>query len=236
MNSNTTESSSDTIQPTLIVDNHQPPLSSLLIGIIIISVIAGIGLLSLSILFVRKRNNNNSNKNDMESLSLKTSATKKRVFSFSSSSNNDKEKDQHNSNIPVTSSLDNHDVFSTLLEYPPTQPPTSLQNNRQLDLPINNYTSSSYSVYEDRRKNLKSMKLSDPISASLVRQSIEERSGYYKSPTRTPVPYYQHQNKHSSSIASSTSNNLVVTITEDEDDDEDKKAMQRWSTTSYHVW
>lgn len=214
------ESNSDSEEILNPTSGNSRSFSSLTIGVIVISVVAGIGLICLTFLLVRRRN---TQKNDdlEESLSPK----KKRVFSFSSASNGEKRA----KDVPVSSSLDNHDVFSTLLEYPPTKPPTSLQNNRFLDVPTTNTTCSSYSVYEDRKKLLNA---SDPISASLARQSIEERSGYYKSPTRTPVPYYQQ-----SSIASSCSksNNLVAPSTK-EDEDEDKKAMQRWSASSYHVW
>lgn len=40
----------------------------------------------------------------------------------------------------------------------------------------------------------------DPVSASLARQSVEERAGYYKSPSRTSVPYYKYK---------ATNNNLT---------------------------
>lgn len=34
----------------------------------------------------------------------------------------------------------------------------------------------------------------DPVSASLVRQSLEERAGYYRDPSRKkPIPYYHQQ-------------------------------------------
>lgn len=210
----------ETIHPN---SRDSKSFSSLTIGLIAISVVAGIGLICLTFLLVRRRNNTQKNNNDLEgSLSPKK---KKRVFSFSSVSNGEKRA----KDVPVSSSLDNQDVFSTLLEYPPTaKPPTSLQNNRFLDLPTTNTTCSSYSVYEDRKKLLNA---SDPISASLARQSIEERAGYYRSPTRTPVPYYQHS---LNAPTSSKGNNLVAPST-NEYEDEDKKAMQRWSA-SYHVW
>lgn len=181
------------INTTLAADNEQPipentqqPLSSVLIGIIVLSVIAGIGLLCLSFLLVRRTGSNGTS---------------------------GQEKD-----VPITSSLDTHDLFYTILEYPPTKPPACLvKNNRLLDVPSNNCSF----VYEERN---------DPISVSLARQSIEERSGYYKSPTRTPVPYYHYQKQ--SSLNSSTSNHLIMI----DDLDEDEKAMQRWSASSYHVW
>ncbi|KAG2210519.1 hypothetical protein INT47_002461 [Mucor saturninus] len=116
--------------------------------------------------------------------------------------------------VPITSSLDTHDIFFTILEYPPTKPPTCLVS----DIPSSNNCSF---IYEERN---------DPISASLARQSIEERSGYYKSPTRTPVPYYHYQKQ--SSVNSSKTNHLIMI----DDLDEDEKAMQRWSASSYHVW
>ncbi|KAG2232128.1 hypothetical protein BDF21DRAFT_416662 [Thamnidium elegans] len=192
-------------------------LSSLIIGIIVISVVAGIGLLGLVYLLVRR---NNRKHEDVELSSSISATKKKRVFSLSSTTNNGEKKD-----IPVTSSLDTHDVFFTILEYPPTKPPTCIPNNRLLEVPTshNNTTCSSFSVYEDRKLLISS---NDPISVSLARQSIEERSGYYKSPTRTPVPYY-----HQSSLTSANSNLIII-----DDNDEDEKAMQRWSTSSYHVW
>lgn len=164
-----------------IAENTQQ-ISSVLIGIIVLSVIAGIGLLCLSFLLVRRTGSNNTSGQE--------------------------------SDVPITSSLDTHDIFFTILEYPPTKPPTCLV----LDKPSSNNCSF---VYEERN---------DPISASLARQSIEERSGYYKSPTRTPVPYYHYQKQ--SSVNSSKSNHLIMI----DDLDEDEKAMQRWSASSYHVW
>lgn len=213
-----------------IIQPHSKSFSSMTIGLIVISVVAGIGLICLTFLLVRRRNSNNNtqkNDNNLEGSSL-SPKKKKRVFSFSSVSNGEK---RATKDVPVSSSLDNQDVFSTLLAYPPTtaKPPTSLQNNRFLEVPTTNTTCSSYSVYEDRRKLLNA---SDPISASLARQSIEERAGYYRSPTRTPIPYYQHS---LNAPASSKGNNLVAPST-NEYEDEDKKAMQRWSATSYHVW
>lgn len=191
----------ETIHPN---SRDSKSFSSLTIGLIAISVVAGIGLICLTFLLVRRRNNTQKNNNDLEgSLSPKK---KKRVFSFSSVSNGEKR----------------------AKDVPTAKPPTSLQNNRFLDLPTTNTTCSSYSVYEDRKKLLNA---SDPISASLARQSIEERAGYYRSPTRTPVPYYQHS---LNAPTSSKGNNLVAPST-NEYEDEDKKAMQRWSA-SYHVW
>ncbi|KAG1216866.1 hypothetical protein G6F35_009687 [Rhizopus arrhizus] len=100
----------------------------------------------------------------------------------------------------MTSSLDSHDIFSSLLEYPPTilppKPTTTIPNEN------------------------------DPISLSLARQNMEERAGYYKSPSRKPVPYYSHR---STFTPTSTSHHLTT-------EDEDLKVMQRWSASSYHVW
>lgn len=181
---------SSRLNTTLTAENVQPitensqQLSSALIGIIVISIVAGIGLICLSFLLVRRSNNTSGQEKD----------------------------------IPITSSLDTHDIFFTILEYPPTKPPACLtNNNRLLEVSSNNCSF----IYEERN---------DPISASLARQSIEERSGYYKSPTRTPVPYYHYQKQ--SSINSSNSNHLIMI----DDLDEDEKAMQRWSASSYHVW
>ncbi|KAI9360290.1 hypothetical protein BD770DRAFT_385242 [Pilaira anomala] len=194
-------------------------ISSLVIGIIVISIVAGIGLFGLVYLLVRQRksnnnncnSNSNSNRQDLElnnynhirrSSTKQKKKKKKRVFSLSS-----KEKD-----VPVTtSSLDTHDVFFTILEYPPTKPPTCIPNNRLLDVPMS----------EDK---LHHHHHHDPISVSLARQSIEERSGYYKSPTRTPVPYY---NQKQSSITSGSTHLIMM---------DEHEAMQRWSTSSYHVW
>ncbi|KAG1265137.1 hypothetical protein G6F68_003820 [Rhizopus microsporus] len=109
------------------------------------------------------------------------------------------------SSAPITSSLDSHDIFSSLLEYPPSVIPPSSNNNS-----IHNVEN-------------------DPISLSLARQSMEERAGYYRNPSRNPVPYYNH-----SSHSSSSSNNCLVI--REEEEDEDLKVIQRWSQSSYHVW
>ena len=196
--------SSIVLEPTTTT---QQSLSPVLIGIIVISIVAGLGLTGLTYLLIRRR----QLKNDTILEEAPSSPQKKkRVFSFSSHSEKD---------VPVTSSLDDHHVYGTILDYPPTKPPLSLQNHHALKVPVSAHTTcSSYSVYEERKKLLNAA--TDPISASLVRQSIEERSGYYKSPFRTPVPYYHH-----------TQSSLAIPT-----QDEDEKAMQKWSDTSYHVW
>ncbi|KAI9469063.1 MAG: hypothetical protein EXX96DRAFT_492185 [Benjaminiella poitrasii] len=124
----------------------------------------------------------------------------KKLFQTSSSSRNS------NNNRPATSSLDSPDLFSTLLKYPPTQPQIVLSNN------------SNHS------------KTMDAVSISLARQSLEERSGYYRSPNRKPVPYYKHQHYHSAVFTS------AVTGGSSNDEDEDTKMMKSWSDSSYKVW
>lgn len=201
------------ITPIPYPSSSSPQLSSLTIGIIVISVVVGVGLLGLSFLLLRRHRRKSSSSElvvvDIESPhsnSKKKRRNKRRVSSLSS---------QEENNIPVqTSSLDNNnDLFNTILEYPaPTKPASLPAQWQQLLLQV--------------PTTLK--KQGDPISASLARQSIEERSGYYKSPTRTPIPYYQHQS--CSSAASLKTHKKTLG-----EDDENEKAMQRWSA-SYQVW
>ncbi|CAO3700327.1 unnamed protein product [Rhizopus stolonifer] len=173
----TTESSDDTTYPL-------PPLS---IGIIaIVSVITASFLLYL-VFFLTKRKRN---QNNIENPAAKKH-NKKLLQLF-------KPSPTLTTAPPKISSLDSNDIFSSLLEYPPSIiPPKSTGPSEN-----------------------------DPISLSLARQKKDQRAGYYKSPSRTFVPYYCNQ---------STTLTCPNNITRDDDDD-DTKAMQRWSASSYHVW
>lgn len=177
-------------------------LSSLTIGIIIISTIAGIAIISLLFIFLKIRKKR-ENCDIEQQKKIKTIITNTTASMTNSSSNHHQR--HPSSSAPITSSLDSHDIFSSLLEYPPSViPPTSNNNS------IHNIEN-------------------DPISLSLARQSMEERAGYYRNPSRNPVPYYNHST-HSSS---SSNNRLVI---REEEEDEDLKVIQRWSQSSYHVW
>lgn len=192
-------------------DENQRSTSPFAIGMIVISVVAGIGLFGVTFLLIRRMRQRNKETVDVEQNDNPSKNMMKQVFSCK----------QHQGDIPVTSSLDNSDVFYTILEYPPTVQmstitTTSVQHNQNSRL----YLSSSYPE-----------KKIDPISMSLARQSLEERSGYYKSPTRTPVPYYS-----SSSTSEPLATKNTFKATENDDQDDDMKVMQRWSTCSYQVW
>jgi hypothetical protein len=193
-------------------DETRHSISPFAIGMIVISVVAGIGLLGISFLLIRRILQRNRETSDVERNNGTSKSIMKQVFSINK---------QHQSDIPVTSSLDNSDVFYTILEYPPT-----VQTTVTNSLKYNNHYNSSKLLYSSSSYPEKKI---DPISMSLARQSLEERAGYYKSPTRTPVPYYS---------SSSTSEPLASknTFKSTDDQDDDMKTMQRWSTCSYQVW
>lgn len=175
-----------------ILDSSHGQLSLLSVGIILISAIAGIAIISLVVLFIKRF------KNKTHSADIETPNEPSKLFQLFKL--NPDPALPSSSLAPMTSSLDSHDIFSSLLEYPPTilppKPTTTISNEN------------------------------DPISLSLARQNMEERAGYYKSPSRKPVPYYSHRSTFTSA---SVSHHLAA-------EDEDLKMMQRWSASSYHVW
>jgi hypothetical protein len=168
------------------------PLSGLAIAMIVLSSLAGIGLVFITYLITKR----------------KKQLRNHHFFFFN-------RRKTPNSN-PVSSSLDNSDMFFTILEFPPTQPQATLQSNSNINSKKMISTESTNGPV-------------DLVSASLVRQSLEERSGYYKNPSRVPVPYY----KHNPSI-NNTSKDCIMTSTTEED--EDTQEIQRWSNSSYQVW
>ncbi|KAI8083269.1 uncharacterized protein B0P05DRAFT_586019 [Gilbertella persicaria] len=124
------------------------------------------------------------------------------------------------SNIPVTSSLDNQEVFSTILEYPPPVTIASTANSSKRLL-------LEQSLAEQQNKI-------DPISMSLARQSLDGRICYKNSPSKTPVPYCNNSSLFLGHFDKNNSSTIV--IEEEEDSDEDRKMMQRLSASSYQVW
>ncbi|KAI8988680.1 hypothetical protein BDB01DRAFT_782749 [Pilobolus umbonatus] len=194
------------------VDSTNTELSPIMIGITVLSVIAGMGLIGISLLLIRRiRSNNVKNMSSLNTVPIanNNNNTSRNIF------RNPFHRTPASTMAPVTSSLDSHEIFFSILEYPPTKPPISKYDNR-----LNEHGYSIHGI-SPPTKSL------DPISASLVRQSIEGRAGYYKSPTRTPIPYYNH----SAASSSSTQQDPHVELA-----DEEKQMMQRWSSSSYHVW
>ncbi|KAI7904546.1 uncharacterized protein BX663DRAFT_502754 [Cokeromyces recurvatus] len=189
-------------------------LSPFIIGTIIISIIAVIGIAGVLIYLLVQR----GRKQQEEELlsNNKNNIIKKLLFP------------QTTHNHPVTSSLDSPEIFSTILKYPPsgtivTAPPLSLSLPPTSSLCKN-------------KTSLRDTTFIDPISISIARQSMEERMGYYKSPNRKPIPYYEHY-RHSAIFSSSTvNNNNNNTFMQENDDDEDIKVMKSWPDTSYKVW
>jgi hypothetical protein len=194
-------------------DKTQHSISPFAIGMIVISVVAGIGVIGVTFLLIRRMRQRNKENTTTDTERNNNTSIMKQVFSTNK---------HHQSDIPVTSSLDNSDVFYTILEYPPT---VQMSTTTSTSLKCNNNSRLLYSSSSYPEKKI------DPISMSLARQSLEERAGYYRSPTRTPVPYYS-----SSSTSEPLTAKNTFKATENDDQDDDMKTMQRWSTCSYQVW